>query len=57
MGETGIHSVQNGILLGSDIHEFFDKYMIAINLDASLIIVAGSPQFQTSDDKNDPEQL
>jgi hypothetical protein len=32
-GETGIHSVQNGILLRSDVHVFFDKYMMAINPD------------------------
>jgi hypothetical protein len=38
VGDTGIHSVQNGILLRSDIHVLFDKYMIAINPDVRSTI-------------------
>jgi hypothetical protein len=43
VGETGIHSVQNGILLEAGAHAFFDKYMIAINPDVRLIISIRSP--------------
>jgi hypothetical protein len=32
-GETGIHSVQNGILLDGTAHTYFDKYLLAINPD------------------------
>jgi hypothetical protein len=38
VGEPGIHSVQNGILMDRTVHAFFDKYIIAINPDVSLII-------------------
>lgn len=33
VGQSGIHSVQNGLLLRSDIHHFFDSYDFAINPD------------------------
>ncbi|OBT76810.1 hypothetical protein VF21_04524 [Pseudogymnoascus sp. 05NY08] len=33
VGESGINSVQNGILLRSDVHELFDTFRIAINPD------------------------
>ena len=33
VGETGIHSVQNGILLDGVAHTYFDKYLLAINPD------------------------
>jgi hypothetical protein len=48
VGETGIHSVQNGILLDSTTYGFFDIYMVAINPDVRLIICINS--FQISDD-------
>ena len=35
--ETGIHSVQNGILLDLTAHAYFDKYMLAINPDVCTI--------------------
>jgi hypothetical protein len=35
-GETGIHSVQNGILMDSSTHFFFDKYLLAINPDVRI---------------------
>jgi len=33
VGETGIHSIQNGILLNSEAHAYFDTYSLAINPD------------------------
>ncbi|ELR08811.1 hypothetical protein VC83_00753 [Pseudogymnoascus destructans] len=33
VGESGINSVQNGILLRSDVHQLFDTYRLAINPD------------------------
>ncbi|KAI9754431.1 MAG: hypothetical protein M4579_004699 [Chaenotheca gracillima] len=33
LGQTGIHSTQNGIRMRSDVHEYFNKYMLAINPD------------------------
>jgi len=38
-GETGIHSVQNGILLDSTAHKLFDKYLLAINPDNDYKVV------------------
>jgi HNH endonuclease len=35
-GETGIHSVQNGLLLTSGAHLAFDKFLIAINPDVRI---------------------
>ena len=35
-GETGIPSVQNGILLDGVVHIYFDKYLLAINLDVCI---------------------
>ncbi|KAH0563420.1 hypothetical protein GP486_002010 [Trichoglossum hirsutum] len=34
IGESKIHSLQNGILLSESAHTYFDKYRIAINPDA-----------------------
>jgi hypothetical protein len=30
-GDTGIHSVQNGLLLTANTHLLFDRYLLAIN--------------------------
>ncbi|KAH9036351.1 hypothetical protein EDB85DRAFT_781078 [Lactarius pseudohatsudake] len=38
-GETGIHSVQNGILLDSTAHIYFGKYLLAINPDNDYKVV------------------
>ncbi|KAH9044264.1 hypothetical protein EDB84DRAFT_1470391 [Lactarius hengduanensis] len=38
-GETGIHSVQNGILLDSTAHIYFDKYLLAINPDVGFTLL------------------
>ncbi|KAN0127885.1 hypothetical protein V8E53_014332 [Lactarius tabidus] len=38
-GETGIHSVQNGILLDGTAHIYFDKYLLAINPDNDYKVV------------------
>ena len=35
-GETGMHSVQNGNLLDSTAHIYFDKYLLAINPDVCI---------------------
>jgi hypothetical protein len=32
-GETKIHSVQNGLLLKTDIHGLFDAYAVTVNVD------------------------
>lgn len=39
VGESGINSVQNGILLRADVHELFDTYRIAINPDVGMWVV------------------
>jgi hypothetical protein len=36
IGQTKIHSIQNGLLLSSPVHTFFDKYKIAINPDVRV---------------------
>ncbi|KAH0563095.1 hypothetical protein GP486_002337 [Trichoglossum hirsutum] len=40
VGDSKIHSVQNGILLLSHAHTYFDKYMIAINPDDNFKITS-----------------
>jgi hypothetical protein len=40
IGESKIHSVQNGLLLSQSAHTYFDKYMIAINPDVRMFISA-----------------
>ncbi|KAN0069237.1 hypothetical protein V8E54_012866 [Elaphomyces granulatus] len=39
-GDTGIHSVQNGLLLTSGAHLAFDKFLIAINPDNDYKVVS-----------------
>ena len=34
--ESGINSVQNGLLLRVDVHRLFDQYLISINPDVSI---------------------
>jgi len=43
--ESGIHSVQNGILLRSDVHGYFDKYKIAINPDVCIYRISFYSRF------------
>ncbi|KAI9780784.1 MAG: hypothetical protein M1839_006572 [Geoglossum umbratile] len=43
VGESKIHSVQNGILLASHVHAYFDKYMIAINPDDGYKVTCFTP--------------
>jgi hypothetical protein len=38
IGESKIHSVQNGLLLSQTAQAYFDKYMIAINPDVRMFI-------------------
>ncbi|KAH9066644.1 hypothetical protein EDB87DRAFT_1587336 [Lactarius vividus] len=38
-GETGIHSVQNGILLDKTAHIYFDKYLLAIDPDVGIALL------------------
>jgi hypothetical protein len=38
IGESKIHSIQNGLLLSQPAHTFFNKYMIAINPDVRMFI-------------------
>ncbi|KAI9767195.1 MAG: hypothetical protein M1840_005794 [Geoglossum simile] len=40
VGDSKIHSVQNGILLASHVHAYFDKYEIAINPDDNFKITS-----------------
>jgi hypothetical protein len=40
IGESKIHSIQNGLLLSQTPHAYFDKYMIAINPDVRVFISA-----------------
>jgi hypothetical protein len=40
IGETKIHSIQNGLLLLQTVHSYFDKYMIAINPDVRVFMSA-----------------
>jgi hypothetical protein len=37
IGESKIHSIQNGILLSEVAHSYFDKYKIAINPDVRIV--------------------
>ena len=37
IGESKIHSVQNGLLMLQTVHVSFDKYMIAINPDVRVL--------------------
>ncbi|KAI9769519.1 MAG: hypothetical protein M1840_003996 [Geoglossum simile] len=43
VGDSKIHSVQNGILLLSHVHAYFDKYMIAINPDDNYKVTCFVP--------------
>jgi hypothetical protein len=36
IGPTKINSIQNGLLLRSDLHDQFDSYFLAINPDVRL---------------------
>jgi len=36
IGQSKIHSIQNGLLLSQPAHAFFDKYKIAIDPDVSV---------------------
>ena len=38
IGESKIHSIQNGLLMLQTVHTSFDKYMIAINPDVRVFI-------------------
>ena len=40
IGDSKIHSVQNGLLLSQIAHTFFDKYKIAINPDVRMFTSA-----------------
>jgi hypothetical protein len=40
IGDSKIHSVQNGLLLSQSAHTYFDKYKIAINPDVRMFISA-----------------
>ncbi|KFY30544.1 hypothetical protein V493_01846 [Pseudogymnoascus sp. VKM F-4281 (FW-2241)] len=47
MSDTGINSIQNGILLDVSAHQFFNKYAIAINPDDDYKVVSfqNNPQY------------
>jgi hypothetical protein len=40
IGESKIHSIQNGLLLSQPAHTFFNKYKIAINPDVRVFTSA-----------------
>jgi hypothetical protein len=40
IGNSKIHSIQNGLLLSEPAHTFFDKYKIAINPDVRVFTSA-----------------
>ena len=40
IGQSKIHSIQNGLLLSQPAHSYFDKYMIAINPDVRVFTSA-----------------
>jgi HNH endonuclease len=40
IGDSKIHSIQNGLLLSQQAHSYFDKYMIAINPDVRIFTSA-----------------
>jgi len=40
IGESKIHSIQNGLLLSQTAHTYFDKYKIAINPDVRVFTSA-----------------
>jgi hypothetical protein len=40
IGQSKIHSIQNGLLLSQVAHSYFDKYMIAINPDVRVFTSA-----------------
>jgi hypothetical protein len=39
IGESKIHSIQNGLLLSQTPNAYFDKYMIAINPDVRGVCI------------------
>ncbi|OAL74367.1 hypothetical protein A7D00_2400 [Trichophyton violaceum] len=43
VGGSSIHSIQNGLLLRSDVHQFFDAYKISINPDDGYKVVCFGP--------------
>jgi hypothetical protein len=40
IGDSKIHSIQNGLLLSQPAHTFFDKYKIAINPDVRVFFTS-----------------
>ncbi|OBT77316.1 hypothetical protein VF21_03464 [Pseudogymnoascus sp. 05NY08] len=48
-GETKIHSVQNGLLLKSDIHKLFDIYALTVNVDEGYKIVCLTREYMNLD--------
>ena len=40
IGDSKIHSIQNGLLLSESVHTYFDKYKIAINPDVRVFTSA-----------------
>ena len=47
--ESGIHSVQNGILLTQHVHSLFDIYIISVNPDVCILAPAFPTKAQASD--------
>ena len=47
--ESGIHSVQNGILLAQHVHSLFDVYVISVNPDVCILAPAFPTKAQASD--------
>lgn len=47
--ESGIHSVQNGILLAEHVHSLFDLWQISVNPDVCILAPAFPTNAQASD--------
>lgn len=47
--ESGIHSVQNGILLAGHVHSLFDLFQISVNPDVCILAPAFPTNAQASD--------
>src|SRR5438045_3802954 len=48
IGESKIHSIQNGILLSQNAHAYFDKYIISINPDVCKSVLGHYAQSRSN---------